>query len=354
MKQAIIYGDADLRLEEIPLDPTRLEDDQVYVETEVTAMSIGTEVAIYEGRLNEIPTTPDYPRPLGYSNVGRVVSTGSAVRRVRPGQRVFSRTPHQSAFIARQDELMVPVPEGVGSEQASLAYLTQLGVTALRRAGYQTGENVAVIGLGVIGLATVAVGRAMGARVAAISNSSLRSNPARRMGAHGVFLSSEVHTAEDLGSIFGETGTDIVVLTANSWEAFRTSVEIARFGGRISILGFPGRAQPKPEFNPLDPRWFYGKQLTLAGVGYSPRADSQPWEIRFTLHRNLEYIFALMASGTLRLESLITHRFPPTRMKDAYELACQHSKELIAAIFDWRSTGEPSDETLRGHQGAGG
>jgi threonine dehydrogenase-like Zn-dependent dehydrogenase len=348
MKQAVIYGAADLRLEESTLDATGLADEQVYVETEVTAMSTGTELAIYEGRLNEIPTTPDYPRPLGYSNVGRVVRTGSAVSRVRPGQRVFSRTPHQSAYIAQQDELMVPVPESVGSEEASLAYLTQLGVTALRQAGYQTGENVAVIGLGVIGLAAVAVARAMGARVAAISNSPLRSSPARCMGAHGVFLSSEVHTAEDL-DIFGETGTDIVLLTANTWEAFRTSVEIARFGGRISVVGFPGRAQPQPEFNPLDPQWFYGKQLTLMGVGYSPRANCHPWEIRFNLHRNLEYIFALMGSGILELESLITHRFPPTRMKEAYELACRHSKELIAAIFDWRSPGKPSEEMLLGN-----
>src|SRR5262249_54097207 len=162
----------------------------------------------------------------------------------------FSRAPHQSAYIAQQDELMVPVPESVGSEEASLAYLTQLGVTALRQAYYQTGENVAVIGLGVIGLAAVGVARAMGAWVAAISNSPLRSTSARRMGAHGVFLSSEVHTAEDLGDIFGETGTDIVLLTANTWEAFRTSVEITRFGGRISVLGFPGRAQQNRSSTP--------------------------------------------------------------------------------------------------------
>src|SRR2546426_10308843 len=88
MKQAIIYGAADLRLEESPLDSTGLADEQVYVETEVTAMSTGTELAIYEGRLNEIPTTPDHPRPLVSSNEGMFVRAGRAGRRVRPGQRV--------------------------------------------------------------------------------------------------------------------------------------------------------------------------------------------------------------------------------------------------------------------------
>ena len=37
----------------------------------------------------------------------------------------------------------------------------------------------------------------------------------------------------------------------------------------------------------------------------------------------------------MRFDSLITHRFLPERMKEAYELAREHSKDLIAAVFDW-------------------
>ena len=62
-------------------------------------------------------------------------------------------------------------------------------------------------------------------------------------------------------------------------------------GGRISILGFPGRGEPLPDFNPLDPKWFYGKQLTLIGAGFSPRIECQPADLRFNLRRNLEYLF---------------------------------------------------------------
>nr|MBP8955209.1 hypothetical protein [Armatimonadota bacterium] len=81
---------------------------------------------------------------------------------------------------------------------------------------------------------------------------------------------------------------------------------------------------------------FYGKQLTLLGAGSSPRVECAPSDLRFNLRRNLEYIFDLMADGALQLESLITHRFPAARMIEAYELARQHSKELVAAVFDWR------------------
>jgi threonine dehydrogenase-like Zn-dependent dehydrogenase len=328
MKQAILYGAGDLRIEERPLDIDGLKDDQLYVETEVTALSTGTDLGNYLGRSTEIPGAPDYPRAVGYSNVGVVRRVGNSIRHLRPGQRVFSMKPHLAAFIAQPSDLLIPVPDGVSPEQASLAYLTQLGMAAMRQAGYQTGESVAVVGLGVIGLGTVALARAMGATVIGVANSSLRADAASALGAHRVYVPENGAPPTDV---------DVVILTANPWAAFRLSVDMARYGGRIGVLGFPGRGEPAPDFNPLDAKWFYGKQLTLLGAGSSPRTECQPVEIRFNLRRNLEYIFALMASGSLRLDSIITHRLPAPRMQEAYELAKEHSKSLIAAVFDWRN-----------------
>jgi threonine dehydrogenase-like Zn-dependent dehydrogenase len=329
MIQAIMYGAGDLRLEERPLDPANLAPGQVYVETEVTALSTGTDLGNYLGRSTDVPGAPDYPRPVGYSNVGIVRKVAEGVTAVQPGQRVFSMKPHQSAYIANRGDLLVPVPEGVTPEAASLGYLTQLGVAAMRQAHYEAGEHVAVVGLGVIGLGTVAMARAMGARVTAVANSPLRAEVARQVGAHEVYLAGEPNPPQDV---------DLVILTANPWEAYRASVEMARYAGRISVLGFPGRGYPPPEFNPLDPKWFYGKQLTLIGAGFSPRAECPPGEIRFNLRRNLEFIFRCAATGAAPLDPIISHRLPWWRMREAYELAKAHAKELVAAIFDWRES----------------
>ncbi|MEO8125698.1 MAG: zinc-binding dehydrogenase [Bryobacteraceae bacterium] len=328
MKQAILYGAGDLRLEEKPLDPAALKEDEVYVETEVTALSTGTDLGNYLGHSTDVPGAPGYPRGVGYSNVGIVRKAGSAVKQLSVGQRVFSLKPHQSAYIAQSTDLLVPVPLGVPPEQASLAYLTQLGMAAMRQAGYQAGESVAVVGLGVIGLGTIAVARAMGAITIGVANSRVRAHAALTVGAHQAYV---------IGQKEGPSDVDLVILTANPWAAYRASVEMARYGGRVSILGFPGRGEPAPDFNPLDPLWFYGKQLSLIGAGYSPRSACTPAEVRFTLHRNLEYIFALMAAGALNLETLISHELPAARMGEAYELAKEHSKELMAAVFDWRN-----------------
>ena len=338
MKQAILYGAGDLRIEELPLEAEALQPDQIYVETEVSALSTGTDLGNYLGDSTYVPGAPRYPRPIGYANVGVIRRVGANVKSLRPGQRIFALKPHQSAYVARQDELLLPIPEDVPSEEASLAYLTHLGLASLRQARYEAGENVAVVGLGVIGLCTVWLARAMGARVVGIANSAIRCEAALRLGAHASYPAEDPDLPKKLEIMFGEAGADIVVLTANTWSAYRVSMELARHSGRVSLLGFPGRAQKPPDFNPLDPRWVYQKQLTLLGAGFAPRVDCPPEDLRFNMRRNLQYILDMMAAHRPRLESVISHRLPASRMVEAYELAREHSKTLVAAEFDWRSS----------------
>ncbi|MEZ5399597.1 MAG: zinc-binding alcohol dehydrogenase [Bryobacteraceae bacterium] len=309
MLQAVLYGAGDLRFEEKAIDASTLAPDEIYVETEVTALSTGTDLGNYLGDSGYVPDAPKYPRWVGYSNCGIVRATGAAVTSVQPGDRVFAPKPHQSAYIARVGELVVRAPADVSPEQVSLIYLANLGLAALERVHFQPGEDVAVVGLGVIGLCTVALARALGAgKVIAMANSEERWEAACRMGA----MDSD-----------GEA--DVVVLTANPWEAYARAMEGARFGGRVAVLGFPGRAQGPPPFNPMAPEWMYLKQLTVAGAG---RARD--------VRGNLEAILGWMSTGRLNLEPLISHRLPARRMLEAYELAKARSKLLTAAVFDWR------------------
>ena len=338
MKRAMLYGAGDLRIEDVPLAADSLLPDQVYVETEVTALSTGTDLGNYLGDAKYVPGAPPYPRWVGYSNAGVIRRVGEGVENLKPGTRVFSLRPHQSAYIAQQNELLVPIPASVSSEEASLAYLTHLGLAALRQARYEPGENIAVIGLGVIGLCTVWLAGAMGARVVGIANSAIRGETALQLGAHAAFLADDKDIQQKLKEVLGDVGPDIVVLTANPWNAYRLSLEIVRHSGRVSILGFPGRAQQPPDFNPLDPRWVYKKQLTLLGAGFAPGVECPPEDLRFNRRRNLQYILDLMAGHRPPIAPVISHRLPASRMTEAYELAKAHSKDFVAAVFDWRIT----------------
>lgn len=336
MQRAILYGAGDLRIEDAPLEADTLPPGHIYVETEVSALSTGTDLGNYLGDSTYVPGAPPYPRWVGYSNVGVIRRVGDGVEKWAPGMRVFSTKPHQSAYVAEQNELLIRIPDDVPTEEATLSYLTHLGLAALRQARYEPGENVAVVGLGVIGLCAIWLARAMGAKVVGISNSPLRNEVAAKLGTHAALLSDDKGLHAKLKEIFGEVGADIVVLTANPWSAYRLSMEIARYFGRVSILGFPGRGQASPDFNPMDSRWVYGKQLTLLGAGFAPKVDCAPQDLRFNTRRNLEYIVDMMSFYRPRIGSVISHRFPYQRMKEAYELAKGHSKELVAAVFDWR------------------
>lgn len=328
--RAVLYGARDLRLvEETP--PGELKPHQVFVKTLVTALSTGTDLANYDGRSEELPNSPPYPRPVGYSNVGVVTHTGAQVTRFIPGDRVFSTRPHQSGYLADETDLLVKIDPSVDAEQASLAYLTHLGAAALRKVNYLPGESVLVIGLGVIGLCTVALASSLGASVEAVANHPQRLELARRMKAQQAWDAATI----DPSRVFAGRGADATVLTANTWSAYRTALEAAAPSGRIALLGFPGRAQPHPEFNPLDAHWIYGKQLTIAGAGGAPRVECAPEEIRFNLRRSLEDILARLADKRIDLAPLLSHRIPAASMRDGYEYALAHDKSLTAAVFLW-------------------
>jgi len=329
IRKAILYGARDLRFVDEPA-PEELGPHQVLVRTRVTALSTGTDLANYDGRSEELPGAPSYPRAVGYSNVGVVDKVGASVTRLAVGDRVFSTRPHCSGYLAEESDLLVKIDPRVDAEQASLAYLTHLGAAALRTAKYLPGENVLVIGLGVIGLCTVALASSLGAQVEAIANHPRRMELARTMHAQQTW-----NTDLDPSGVFGGRGADVTVLTANSWDAYRTALETAAHAGRIALLGFPGRAQPQPDFNPLDARWIYGKQLTISGAGFAARVECAPEEIRFNLRRSLEDILGRLADGRLNFAPLISHRISADSMRDGYEMALAHDKSLTAAVFLW-------------------
>ena len=336
MKKTILHGPRDLRIEDVALDASSLKPHDVWVRTEITAFKIGTDRGNYEGA-EQVPGAPGYPRFVGDSNLGTVRGVGSDVTRFRVGDRVVSRAPHQSEYVLDESQSIVKVPDGVDPEDGVWAHLYTLSSLCYRKAHFQPGENVAVIGLGVLGLGAVALGPAFGARVVGIGNSETRLEMAQRMGAHKVFLSDDPELPSKLDAFTGGVGVDLVILTANPWPAYRMSVEVVRPGGRVSIVSLLGRGEPPLDFNPLAMEYFYLKGISLIAVngraGYLYPGESD----RFDWDRACEYVLALMADGRLEPKRLITHRLPYTDIVDAYEMAYRREKSMLGVVFDWRN-----------------
>lgn len=335
MKIAVLYGPRDLRLEENPLDTTRLEADQVHVETCITAFKIGTDRGNFEGA-ESVPGAPDYPRWVGDSNLGIVRAVGSAVTRFRAGDRVVSRRPHQSEYLARDDELLVHVPDEVTDEDAVFAHLYTLSAHCYRKAFFTPGENVAVVGLGVLGIGAVALGPLFGARVVGIGNSPIRQEMARRMGAHACLASNDPELTSRLHVFTDGVGIDLVILTANPWPAWRTAMDIVRENGRVAVVALPGRGEAPLDFNPVAMEWFYNKGIALIAVSRSGGYLFPTPEPRFDGQRACRHTLSLMADGLLEPKRAITHRLPYQRMGEAYEMALRRDKNMLNVVFSWR------------------
>jgi len=340
MKQVVLRGPRDMVIEDTEMDTSNLGPHDIYAETEITALKLGTDRGNWEGEPSMPGAPNEFPRWVGDSNVGEVRGVGSEVTRFNVGDRVVSRQHHHSGYIAQElgaeDGQIVKVPDSVSSEDAVYTHLYSLSGFCYRKAQFRPGEYVAVVGVGLLGLGSIALGPIYGAQVAAIANSPVRLDMAKKMGAHAGFLSDDPDLQAKLDEFTLGNGIDLVILTANPWPAYRTACEIVRPGGRISIVALSGRGEADLDFNPLWSGYFYDKGISLIAAS-GETEDTYPSETgkRWSPERRGEHILGLMEDGRLQPSRLITHRMHYTEIVKAYQMMETRDKNMLGVVFDW-------------------
>lgn len=315
------------------IDLTALQDDDIAASTLSTAISPGTEIAAFVGAPPLRPG-PVYPRLVGYCNIAEVVAVGRSVVGIKAGDRIATHQSHRSAFVCAASDVLAVLPDDVDSGLAATTYLFHLGYTAVLRADAKVGDNLAVIGLGTLGLTTAAVGAMAGMSVVGLSNQNI--HDAAAFGIEEVIPKTQA-AFERPGNRFSKAAPiDLVVSTSNDWPDWLLALQIARFGGSVAVTGFPGRGLPNPDFNPLDSQYFYDKQLTIYASGYVPDLDVLPQDIRHTLKRNFQFLLGAIARGALPAAQLISERTHSKNLGAVYERLAGREPELRTAILEWK------------------
>jgi threonine dehydrogenase-like Zn-dependent dehydrogenase len=102
---------------------------------------------------------------LGYSGAGVVVAVGKEVRSVSPGDRVAYVGAGHAEYVAVDEQLVAPVPEGVSLEAAAFGAVGCIALHGVRLGRPTLGETAVVVGLGLVGLVAAQCARASGMRV---------------------------------------------------------------------------------------------------------------------------------------------------------------------------------------------
>jgi len=262
------------------------------------------------------------PIPLGYSNAGVVLE--SIQGNFREGDRVVSNGPH-AEIVNVPGTLCARIPDNVDYEAAAFTVVGAVALQGIRLAQPAIGENIAVVGVGLIGQICVQLLRANGCRVLAVDTNETCCNMAQEFGATALRTteSSEIIDAAD--HFTGGYGMDAVIIaaTTQSNTLIKTSAHISRKRGRIVLIGSVGLNLQRDDF--------YKKELTFqVSSSYGPGRYDRNYEdggqdyplpfVRWTAQRNFEAVLEMMSSSRLNIGPLISHRIEFDSVVDAYAL----------------------------------
>ncbi len=168
----------------------------------------------------------------------------------------------------------------------------------MRRAQPGNQDTAAVLGAGVIGLNAIQVLKALGVpRVLATGRRPARLSAAKDCGAGVVVDAAKGDAAAAIMEATSGTGVDIVVECAGTQETFNQSIEIARGGGKVILVGV--YEQPLS----WDPLKAMSKNLSLIGC----------------LGGNFPASIELLETGKVKARPYITHTFPLDRAAEAFQ-----------------------------------
>jgi threonine dehydrogenase-like Zn-dependent dehydrogenase len=211
--------------------------DEVFVRTLVTGISRGTETLVFRG---EVPPSQyavmrapfqegDFPGPVkyGYLNVGVVEQGPPAL----VGRTVFCLYPHQSAYVVPA-AAVVAVPDGVPIERAALAGIVETAVNAFWDAAPLIGDQITVIGAGVVGCCVAA----LASRIPGVAVELVDVDPDRKRIADALdvaFASPEQ----------AQRGRDLVVHASASAEGLALALDLLAAEATVLELSWYGDRQ---------------------------------------------------------------------------------------------------------------
>ncbi|MHC4072153.1 MAG: zinc-dependent alcohol dehydrogenase [Planctomycetota bacterium] len=342
MKAAVLTSLRRLELMDLP-DPKIEKDTDVLLKIKAVGVC-GSDVHYYEtGRIGS--QIIEYPFIIGHECSATVEAVGSSVSRVKVGDPVvvdpaipchecdqclkgrentcdnvrFLGSPGLGGclceYLVMPEECCYPTEGAITLEQAALCEPFSIGAYTVKRADFEQGARVAVLGTGPIGLSVLLAAQVRQAsKVYVTDKIEARLKAAQGAGADWagnpdkIDIVNEIIAAEPLG-------LDVVFECCGQQEALDQSFDLLQPGGLLVIVGTA--RQDTVAFN-VDK--FRRKELS----------------IKYIRRQNhcVQSAMNIIGSGRANVDFMVTHRFRLEQTRDAFDLVAEYGDGVIKAMIN--------------------
>ena len=342
MKAAVLHAKRDMRIEDRPRP--RPEGTQVLVRVRAVGVC-GSDVHYYTEMCigDQVVKTP---QPVGHEFAGEVTEFGPEVTAVNVGQRVaiepgrpchrcrqclegrpnccpnvvfYGTPPVEGAlqeFVIADQEQCIPIPDAMSFAEAAMLEPLQVGVHAYNLVSCRPGDWAAVVGVGSIGLACLAMIRAAGAtRIVVTDKLDYRLELARQLGATHTVNVTRDDPAAAVKQITDGLGADVIYEATNNADGLNQAVSLSAIAGRVAAIGIP----------PVD-------DITIAT--HHPRRKQLTIQYCRRSAHTIRQALELIATGKVDVKPWITHRFGLEQVSEAYELVDGYRDGVLKAVIE--------------------
>lgn len=204
-------------------------------------------------------------------------------------------------YMLKQNRLLVPIPDSMSYEHASMA-CCGLGPAfgAMQIMDVEDSDTVLITGLGPVGLGGVLNGVFRGAWVIGVARNGYRRTLAKKLGAELVLDAGDKHVLKKILDVTDGRGVDCAIECSSGPGYQRLAIDATRRKGKVTFLAESGQ---------LDIH--LNRDIIQKGLAIYGSLD-------FNLNDAGRLIEMIGELGD-RLDSYITHRFPLSGIRDAWE-----------------------------------